>query len=214
MRKYLAESMGVFAIVFFGTGAVIVNQQSGGTITHAGISVIFGLVVFVMIITFGDISGAHFNPAVSVAFVVAKKFPLKELLPYIISQLIGALLASAVLKLMFPANEFLGATIPKGSELQSFMMELLLTFFLMLVILHVAHGASEKGLFAAIAIGCTILLEAMFAGPVSGASMNPARSFAPAIISHHLEHLWLYIVATIIGAILAVPVWKYLVNGQ
>jgi aquaporin Z len=122
----------------------------------------------------------------------------------------GAILASLTLKLLFPHNELLGATLPSGSAAQSFILEYILTFFLMLVIIHVATGSKEQGIIAGLAIGSVILLEAMFAGPICGASMNPARSFAPALVSGHLEYVWVYLLATPLGAISAVPVWKYL----
>src|SRR5690606_28455418 len=134
MKKYIAELIGTFALVFCGTGAIIINQESGGTVTHVGVAITFGLIVMSMIYAFGNVSGAHVNPAVSIAFAVAKKFPAKQLLPYIISQLAGAVLASVTLKFLFPANEFLGATIPAGTDMQSFVLEVILTFFLMLVI--------------------------------------------------------------------------------
>ena len=212
MRKYLAEFLGTYALVFAGTGAIIIDQQTNGSITHAGIAVTFGLVVMSMIYAFGDISGAHLNPAVTIAFSVAKKFPVKEILPYIAGQTGGALAASLTLKFLFPLNQLLGTTLPTGNESQSFILELLLTFFLMLVIISVAKGSKEQGLFAGLAIGSVVGLEAMFAGPICGASMNPARSLAPALISGHTAHLWIYLVATTCGAVLAVPVWKYL-NG-
>jgi aquaporin NIP len=210
MKKYVAELIGTFAIVFCGTGAIVIDQQSNGSVTHVGIAMTFGLIVMAMIFALGDISGGHFNPAVSIAFVIAKKFELKQLLPYIASQLIGAIIASLVLKGLFPTNELLGTTLPAGSELQSFILELTLTFLLMLVILSVSSGSKEQGMFAGLAIGSVILLEAMFAGPVCGASMNPARSLAPALISNHLEHLWLYLLAPTTGAAIAVFIWKYI----
>jgi len=210
MKKYVAEILGTFALVFCGTGAIIINQQTNGAITHVGVAITFGLIVMVMIYALGNISGAHLNPAVTIAFTLAKKFEVKQVAPYIISQLIGAFLASLVLKYLFPTNEFLGATIPTGTALQSFVLEFILTFFLMLVIINVATGSKEQGMFAGLAIGSTVLLEAMFAGPICGASMNPARSLAPAIVSGHTEHLWVYISATILGAALAIPTWKFL----
>ena len=212
MKRYLSELLGTYALVFAGTGAIIINQETHGIITHVGIAITFGLVIMSMIYTFGDISGAHFNPAVSIAFTIAKKFPLKELLPFILSQLVGALLASLTLKLLFPSNQLLGATIPAGSASQSFIMEFILTFFLMLVIINVSSGSKERGLFAGLAIGSVVGLEAMFAGPVCGASMNPARSLAPAVVSGHLEFVWIYLTATILGAGLAIPVWKFINN--
>lgn len=212
MRSYITETLGTFILIFCGTGAIVINQQTGGSIGHMGITITFGLLVMTLIYAFGNISGAHFNPAVSIAFTVARKFPANKLVPYIFSQLLGAVMASFFLKLLFPQNEMLGGTLPSGTEIQSFILEIFLAFFLMLVILNVAHGSSEQGLFAGIAIGSTVLLEAMFAGPISGASMNPVRSIAPALVSGHFEHLWIYIVAPIVGAIAAVPVWKFISN--
>jgi aquaporin NIP len=210
MKKYLAEVIGTFALVFCGTGAIVINQEAGGAITHMGIAFTFGLIVMVMIYALGPISGAHLNPAVTIAFAVSKRFPVKEILPYISSQVIGALLASITLRVLFSANEFLGTTLPAGSDFQSFLLEVILTFFLMLVIIHVATGSKEQGMFAGLAIGSTVLLDAMFGGPISGASMNPARSLAPAIVSGHFEHLWVYLVAPTVGAIVAVLIWSVL----
>lgn len=210
MKKYFAEFLGTFALVFCGTGAIVINQETNGVITHAGIAITFGLIVAAMIYSLGDISGAHLNPAVTIAFWVAKHFPAKEILPYVFSQAFGAFLASVTLKLLFPFNQTLGATLPSGTPMQSFIFELILTFILMLVILQVAKGSKEQGMFAGIAIGSVVLLEAMFAGPICGASMNPIRSIAPAIVSGHMEHLWLYIAAPTLGAILSVFSWKVL----
>ena len=214
MKKYVAEALGTFALVFCGTGAMVINQQTNGAVTHVGISITFGFIVMAMIYTLGNISGAHLNPAVTIAFTLAKRFQLKQVLPYVVAQLAGAILASLALKYLFPTNQTLGATLPTGSEMQSFILEFILTFFLMLVIINVASGSKEQGMFAGLAIGSTVLLEAMFAGPICGASMNPARSIAPALISGHLEHLWLYIVATITGAALSIPGWKFLNNNK
>jgi aquaporin NIP len=205
MKKLCAEMFGTFGLVFAGTGAIIINEASHGAITHVGIALTFGLIILAMIYTFGDISGAHFNPAVTIGFWVTRRLPGRNVGPYITSQCIGALLASGVLRMLFPKSEMLGATMPAGSELQSFVLETILTFFLMLTILNVSTGAKEKGITAGIVVGAVIALEAMFAGPISGASMNPARSFAPALVSLHPEHLWLYIVAPILGACLAMP---------
>ena len=210
MNKYIAELIGTFALVFCGTGAIIIDQQTNGAVSHVGVAITFGFIVMAMIYALGDISGAHMNPAVTIAFTIAKRFQIKQVLPYITSQLIGALLASLTLHYLFPTNETLGATIPAGTEMQSLVLEFLLTFFLMLVIINVATGSKEQGMFAGLAIGSTVLLEAMFAGPICGASMNPARSISPAIISGHFEHLWIYITAPIAGAAFAVPVFKLL----
>lgn len=208
MRKYLAEFIGTFTLVFCGTGAVVINEISNGQVTHTGIAITFGLVVMAMIYAVGDVSGAHLNPAVTIAFAINKNFEWKKTIPYLISQLAGAIVASITLKLLFPANSLLGATIPAGSAIQSFVLEVLLTFFLMFVILQVATGSKEQGMFAGLAIGSVVLLEAMFAGPVSGASMNPARSLAPAIVSGHFNGLWIYLTAPFIGALIAVLVYK------
>ena len=210
MRKYLAEMIGTFALVFCGTGAIIIDQETGGVITHVGIAVTFGLIVGAMIYTVGDISGAHLNPAVTIAFWIAKKFPAKEIVPYMISQAFGAFSASLILKFLFPANQMLGSTLPSGLPMQSFVLELILTFILMFVIIHVATGSKEQGMFAGLAIGSVVLLEAMFAGPVCGASMNPIRSLAPALVSGHSEYLWVYLTAPLLGAILAIFAWQIL----
>jgi aquaporin Z len=203
-KKYVAEFIGTFALVFAGTGAIVINEVSHGAITHVGIALTFGLVVLAMIYTLGDISGAHLNPAVTIGFWVSRRLPGREVLPYIASQCAGALLASGVMRLLFPDNYLLGATQPAGSESQSFVLELLLTALLMFVILGVSTGAREKGITAGIAVGAVIGLEAMFAGPITGASMNPARSLGPALVSGHLGSLWLYLAAPILGAALGV----------
>ncbi len=208
MKKYIAEFTGPFALVFCGTGAIIINEQTGGAIGHMGIAITFGLIVMTMIYTFGNASGAHFNPAVTIGFWVAKLLPKKEVLPYVISQLLGALLATTLLKFLFPENINLGATIPSGTVIQSFILEIILTFFLMLVILSTSQGSKELGIMAGLAIGSTVLLEAMFAGPISGASMNPARSLSPALLSGNVQTLWIYLSAPVIGVILGVMVWK------
>lgn len=208
MKKYASEFLGTFAIVFCGTGAIIINEQSNGVITHVGIAITFGLIVMAMIYTLGERSGAHLNPAVSIAFALQGVFPPRQVLPYILSQLAGGLSASLVLKALFPASVLLGATVPSGSHMQSFVLEFILTFFLMLTIASVAEGGKEKGLYAGMAIGSVVMLEAMFAGPVSGASMNPARSFGPALVSGALEPLWIYIAAPVAGAAAAVLVHR------
>jgi aquaporin NIP len=210
MKKYYAEVIGTFALVFCGTGAIIINQETSGVISHPGIAFTFGLIVMVMIYALGPISGAHLNPAVTIAFTIAKRFPAKQILPYIISQAIGAFLASAILRFLFADNQLLGTTLPAGSAVQSFVLETILTFFLMLVIIHVATGSKEQGMFAGLAIGSTVSLEAMFAGPICGASMNPIRSLSPAIVSGHLEYLWIYITAPLLGALLAILIWNIL----
>jgi aquaporin Z len=209
VKKYIAETTGTFALVFCGTGAIIINQETNGAISHAGVAITFGLIVMTMIYTFGNISGAHLNPAVSIALALAKQFDLKVVPAYIMAQMSGAFLASLVLRFLFPNNEFLGSTLPSGLPMQSFVLEFILSFILMMVIINIATGDKENKMFAGMVIGSTVLLEAMFAGPICGASMNPARSIAPAIVSGHTEHLWIYIVATVSGAAAAIPIWKF-----
>ena len=172
MKKYAAEFLGTFALVFAGTGAIIINHASDGMVTHVGISLTFGLVVLAMIYTVGDISGAHLNPVVSLGFFAAKRFQARELVPYVVSQCAGAFAASGILRLLFPTDATLGTTLPAGPAMQSFVLELILTAILMFVILGVSTGAAEKGITAGIAVGAVIGLEAMFAGPICGASMK------------------------------------------
>jgi aquaporin Z len=204
MKKLLAEFLSTLAMVFAGTGAIVVNEQTGA-LGHAGVAITFGLVVLAMIYCFGDVSGAHMNPAVTIGFVAAGRSGWRSVPGYITAQMLGALAASGLLKFLFPASIQLGATLPSGAVSQSFVLEVVLAFLLMLVVLSVSTGAREKGVTAGIAIGAIITLEAMFAGPICGASMNPARSLAPAIVSGHLEGLWLYVTAPILGALLAIP---------
>ena len=204
MKQLLAECIGTFALVFAGTGAIVINDVSNGSITHVGVALTFGLVVLAMIYAVGDISGAHLNPAVTAGFWLSGRFPAKQAMLFVPAQCLGAFLASGTLRFLFPAHPTLGATMPSGVAMQSFILEFILTFLLMFVILNVSTGAKEKGITAGIAVGAVIGLEAMFAGPICGASMNPARSLAPAVVSGHLESLWIYLTAPFAGAALAV----------
>jgi aquaporin Z len=204
VRPYIAEVFGSFALVFAGTGAIVINDVSGGVVTHVGIALTFGLVVLAMIYALGEVSGAHLNPAVTVGFLLARRFSARRVLPYLASQCVGAILASGLLHFLFPSNATLGATLPAGTAAQSFILELVLTLLLMFVILSVSTGAKEKGITAGVAVGAVIAFEAMFAGPISGASMNPARSLAPALVSGHLGNLWIYLTAPVLGAAAAV----------
>lgn len=204
LRKRLAaEALGTFALVFAGTTAVVVN--AGGAVSHVGVALTFGLTVFALIAALGDVSGAHLNPAVTLAFWVARRFPGRHVVPYILAQCGGAVLASLTVRLLFPAAGDLGGTTPAGPEAQAWVLELLLTAGLMFVVLGVSTGAREKGITAGLAIGGVVALEALFAGPVSGASMNPARSLGPALVAGHLGGLWVYLTAPVVGAALAVP---------
>jgi aquaporin NIP len=204
VKRLAAEFIGTFALVFAGTGAIVIDETTGGAVTHVGVALTFGLIVLAMIYTVGDISGAHLNPAVSLGFLAARRFPLREAVPYIASQCSGALAASGLLHLLFPQNNMLGTTVPTGPAIQSFIFELILTAILMFVILGVSTGAAEKGITAGIVVGAVIGLEAMFAGPICGASMNPARSLGPAVMSFHFEYLWIYLLAPVIGACVGV----------
>ncbi len=204
LKRYAAEAIGTYCLVFAGTGAIIINDVSGETVSHAGVALTFGMIVMAMIYAIGDISGAHINPAVTIAFRVAGRFETNQVLPYIAAQICGGLLASLTLWALFPEHLTLGSTLPTGSWQQSFVLEFILTAMLMFVILRVSSGSKETGVMAGAAIGITVGLEAMFAGPISGASMNPVRSLAPALISGTFTHLWVYLVATTLGAVFAV----------
>lgn len=208
LNKLAAEFFGTFALVLAGTGAIVIDAVRDGAIGHVGIALTFGLIVMVMIYAVGDVSGAHFNPAVTLGFWAAGRLPARQVPRYVLAQLCGAMVASLTLLLLFGNVKSLGATLPAATVWQSFTLEALLTALLMYVILHVSTGPKEVGMMAGIAIGGTIGLEAMFAGPISGASMNPARSIAPAVVSGNITALWAYIVAPSLGSLLAVPAWR------
>ena len=203
-RSYISEALGTFTLVFCGTAAMAVNDVTQGAVTHVGIGITWGFIVIAMIYAFGEISGAHLNPAVTIAFAYAKKFPWKQVPKYIIAQFIGAILASLLVWFLFPESENLGGTYTILPPFKAFILEYLLTFFLMLVIINVSTGSKETGMMAGIAIGGVVMLEALFAGPMTNASMNPIRSLAPAIVSMKFDNLWLYLTAPILGAITAV----------
>jgi MIP family channel proteins len=209
-RRALAEVVGTYGLVFAGTGAVTINAETGGTVTHVGIGLTFGLIVMAMIYATGHISGAHLNPAVTLAFTAARHFPVRLVPGYLVAQLAGAILASLTLRAMFGEAGLLGTTLPRGSDGQSLLLELVLTFFLMFVIMAVATDVRAVGQAAAIAIGGMVGLEALFAGPISGASMNPARSLAPALVSGTWDSQWLYLVGPIIGAVVGALVYRVL----
>ncbi len=203
-NQYLAEFIGTFFLVLFGCGAMVVNDTFGVP-GHGGVAAAFGLIVMIMIYAIGNISGAHMNPAVTIAFAVARGFDKRRVLPFIASQIIGAVFATAALKTIFPTHELLGATQAHVGILPGFLVEFLLSFLLMFVILNVTTGHQEKGIMAGVAIGATVGLEALVGGPLTNASMNPARSIGPALVSGHLDALWLFILAPILGTVAATP---------
>ncbi|WP_026734166.1 MIP/aquaporin family protein [Fischerella sp. PCC 9605] len=213
-QEVLAEAIGTFTLVFAGTGAVMVNEISKGAVTHVGISFVFGAVVAALIYSIGHLSGAHFNPAVTLAFWTSGVFPRRRVLPYILAQSIGAIAASALLLISLGKVANLGATLPlNGNWFQSFILETILTFVLMFVIFGSGLDRRAHIGFAGLAIGLTVGLEAMFMGPITGASMNPARSLGPALVGGIWQSHWVYWVAPILGAQLAVVVYGLLSNG-
>ena len=213
LRKYLAEGIGTYLLVFCGTGAIAVNDLFGGVIGHTGIALTFGLIVMGMVYSIGALSGAHINPAVSIGFWISGRFSGKDVLPYITAQSVGGILASLSLFLILKPNT-LGTTTPASivSDTQAFGMEIVLTFVLMFVIINVATGSKEMGTIAGIAIGGAVALDAFFAGHVTGASMNPARSLGPAIVSGSFQSLWIYLTAPVLGSALAIGAWKLIKN--
>jgi MIP family channel proteins len=208
-RALTAELIGTFALVFAGAGAIMVDAKTG-SLGHVGVAISFGLVITVMIYALGHISGAHFNPGVSLAFALGRHFPWSRLAAYWVAQVAGALLAAAILRGSLGNIAHVGATLPSGSQGQSFLWEVVLSFFLMLVIMAVATDTRAVGEAAAIAIGATVGLDAMFGGPVSGASMNPARSLGPALVSGDLHALWIYLTAPFLGAALGALAYQFL----
>jgi MIP family channel proteins len=208
----VAEGLGTFGLVFAGPGAIMIDTLSKGQVTHVGVGLVFGLIITTMIYAFGHISGAHFNPAVTLAFVLTRHFPMRRLLFYWGAQLMGATFAALCLRLLLGDVAALGATLPKGpgGAWQSFGLETVLTFFLMVVIMAMATDTRAVGQAAALAIGGTVMLEALFAGPISGASMNPARSLGPALVSWTWTDQWVYLAGPFLGAIAGAFVYQYL----
>jgi len=200
--KIIAEFAGTFVLVFLGTGAIVMNELTNGSISHFGVSLVFGLTVFAMIYIFGKISGAHINPAVSVGLWITGKLKSSHLNAYILAQMIGALTASLSIGFLFVSNENLGATLPSGSQMESFFIEVVLSFVLVQVILITDDNQGFRK-HIAIIVGSLIFVEAYLAGPITGASMNPARSFGPALVSQNLNSLWIYILAPVLGATIA-----------
>jgi MIP family channel proteins len=208
-RSLIAEAIGTFALVFAGCGAIMVDARTGA-LGHVGVAISFGLVIMVMIYAVGHISGAHFNPAVTLAFAIARHFPATRVVAYWAAQLAGATAAALVLRGSLGDIAHVGATLPTGSDAQAFLWEAVLTFFLMFVIMAVATDARAVGEAAAIAIGATVGLDAMFGGPITGASMNPARSLGPAIAAVDLSSIWVYLTAPPLGAVAAAATYRFL----
>ena len=213
-NAYIAEAVGTFALVFAGCGAIVVNDLFNGTLGHVGVCMVFGLVVMVMIYSVGNVSGAHINPAVTLGFFFAGRLDKRVVIPYLASQFLGAVTAAAMLRLLFSEHDTLGATLPSGSVAQAFLMETILSFLLMLVILNVSSGHKEQGIIAGAAVGGTVALDALIGGPVTGGSMNPARSLAPAVVSGELTSLWVYLTAPVLGMFLAYPTCRLIQGGE
>ncbi|KAF4391393.1 hypothetical protein CsatB_001142 [Cannabis sativa] len=208
IQKLLAEVLGTYFLVFAGCASVVVNLAEDKVVTFPGISIVWGLVVMVMVYSVGHISGAHFNPAVTIAFATTRRFPLKQVPAYVLAQVLGSTLASGTLRLLFTGKQdhFFG-TLPTGSDMQSFVLEFVITFYLMFVVSGVSTDNRAIGELAGLAVGSTVLLNVMFAGPISGASMNPARSLGPAIVATRYKGLWIYLVSPTLGAIAGA--WVY-----
>ncbi|KAL4308366.1 hypothetical protein GQ457_01G041590 [Hibiscus cannabinus] len=208
MQKLMAEALGTYFLIFAGCASVVVNVNNEKVVSLPGIAIVWGLAVMVLVYSLGHISGAHFNPAVTIAFATCKRFPLKQVPAYIIAQVFGSTMAAGTLRLLFsgPHDVFAG-TAPQGSDLQAFVMEFIVTFFLMFVISGVATDNRAIGELAGLAIGATVLLNGLISGPITGGSMNPARSLGPAIVWHHYKGIWVYLTAPILGAVAGA--WTY-----
>ncbi len=201
--RYLAEFMGCFFLIFTACGAIMVSKKTGVP-GHLGISLVFGAIIMIMIYSYGSLSGAHFNPAVTLAFWIARRFSARDVPGYMIFQFLGTFLAALTLKLLFPEVATMGETIPAGTNISAFVLEIIFTFILMTVILNVSTGYQEKGIMAGVAIGGTVFLLALMGGPLTGASMNPARTLGPALVSGNFQGLWIYLTAPFLGAALSV----------
>jgi MIP family channel proteins len=209
LQRVVAEAIGAFALVLAGCGAIMVNSQTNA-LTHVGVALVFGLVIMVMISATGHLSGAHFNPAVTTAFALTRHFPWREAPAYISGQLLGATTAAFILRVIFGNVAHLGATLPTGSPGQSFWLEMIMTAFLMFVIVAVATDIGASDQLAAVAIGGTVALDALFGGPISGASMNPARSLGPALIAGVWQHQWLHVIAPLLGAAIGACSYQFI----
>lgn len=208
-KTFVSEFLGTYALVFFGAGSIVVNDVSLGAVTHLGICLIFGFIVTVVVYALGGLSGAHINPAVTLGFYAAGLFDRDAIWHYILAQCLGAISAAFSLKLLFIGHATYGATLPTGSMSQSFVLEVIMTYFLMLIILFISQDEATKS-FTGLAVGLMVALEATFGGPISGCSMNPARSLGPALASGVWDAFWIYILAPVLGAVLASLTWRLL----
>ena len=213
IKKYIAEFIGTFALVLCGTGSIIINEQNQGSLGILGIAFAFGMIITAMIYVFGNISGAHLNPSVTIAFLIGKLIPKKEAAFYIIAQLIGAILASSLLKFLFPENINLGTTLPSGSISQSLILEIILTYFLMLTILEIS-SKKKYSTIGGLVLGLVLVGLILVGGPISGGSFNPARSIGPALISQNMTAIWIYLVGPTVGTILALTTWNFVKNKE
>ncbi|XP_044496756.1 aquaporin NIP1-2-like [Mangifera indica] len=208
MQKIIAELLGTYFLIFAGCAAVVVNSDNEKIVTLPGISIVWGLAVMVLVYSVGHVSGAQFNPAVTIAFATCKRFPLKQVPAYIAAQVLGSTLAAGTLRLLFHGkHDHFAGTAPSGSDLQSFVVEFIITFYLLFIVSGVATDNRATGELAGLTVGATVLLNVMFAGPISGASMNPARSLGPAIVSNQYKGIWIYLIAPVLGAIAGA--WMY-----
>ncbi|KAH9319150.1 hypothetical protein KI387_020919, partial [Taxus chinensis] len=206
-KKVAAEVIGTFILIFSGCGSVLIDKKTGGSITHLGVSLVWGMAVMILIYSLGHISGAHFNPAVTLAFASIKKFPLKDIPGYIAAQVVGSIAAGIVLYHLFGDIAHMAATVPAGSEIQSFVLEILITFLLMFVVCGVATDTRAVGELAGLAVGTTVAMVVIVAGPISGASLNPARTIGSAVAGRIFTSIWIYMVAPPIGSIAGA--WSY-----
>ncbi|KAH9288107.1 hypothetical protein KI387_032224, partial [Taxus chinensis] len=202
-----AEMIGTFFLVFLGCASIVSDKKSDGSITHLGVSLVWGMAVMILIYSLGHISGGHFNPAVTLAFATVRRFPLKDVIGYIIAQFVGAIAAGFSLRLLLGEEAHMAATVPTGSVMQSFVMEILITFLLMFVVCSVATDTRAIGEMAGLAVGATVAIALIIAGPISGASLNPARTMGSALAGNKYTSMWIYIVGPIVGAIAGA--WTY-----
>ncbi|MDC7124154.1 MAG: aquaporin [Spirochaetales bacterium] len=213
-KSLIAEFFGTFMLVLFGCGASVVDYGYGNIIGHLGCSMVWGVVVMAMVYSVGNVSGAHLNPAVTIGFIFARKMDLRIASLYIITQFAGSFVASFLLRLAFPESLTLGETIPSVTNLLAFIIEMVLTFILMFVVLNVSTGHMEKGIMAGVAVGGTVFISALVGGPLTGASMNPARSLGPAVFSGKMSEIFIYLIAPVLGAVIASPLCKVIQGDE